>query len=45
VAVDAFSRTPEGEGPLSSLTYELRRLAAEAQTRAAADRVAQRDAA
>ena len=44
VAVDAFLRTPPGEGPLTNLTYELRRLAAEAQAREAAARVAQRAA-
>jgi hypothetical protein len=45
VAVDAYWRTAEGEGPLTSLLYELRRIAAEAQAQAAAERVAQRDAA
>ena len=43
VAVDAFLRTQPGDGPLTSLTYELRRLAADAQAREAAERVAQRD--
>ena len=42
VAVDAFFRTSEGEGPLSNLVYEMRRIAAEAQARAAAERVAAR---
>jgi hypothetical protein len=42
MAVDAFLRTTPGDGPLSSLTYELRRLAADAQAREAAERVARR---
>ena len=41
-AVDAFFRTAEGAGPLTNLLYEVRRIAAEAQARAAAERVAQR---
>ena len=43
VAVDAFLRTAPGEGPLSNLVYEMRRLAADAQAREAAERVAQRE--
>ena len=43
VAVDAYWRTAEGDGPLTNLLYELRRLAAEAQARNAAERVAQRE--
>ena len=42
VAVDAYWRTAEGNGPLTSLLYEMRRLAAEAQARNATERVAQR---
>jgi hypothetical protein len=42
VAVDAYWRTAEGDGPLTNLLYELRRIAAEAQARSAAERVAQR---
>ena len=43
MAVDTFLRTPPGEGPLSNLVYEMRRIAADAETRAAAERVAQRN--
>ena len=42
-AVDTFWRTPKGEGPLTNLLYEVRRIAAEAQVRAAAERVAARE--
>ena len=43
MAVDAFLRTPPGEGPLSNLVYEMRRMAADAEARQAAERIAQRD--
>jgi hypothetical protein len=44
LAVDSFARTEQGEGPLSGLLYEMRRIAANAQARRAAERVAARDA-
>jgi hypothetical protein len=42
VAVDVYWRTEPGEGPLTGLVYEMRRIAADAQAREAAERVAQR---
>jgi hypothetical protein len=42
LAVDAYWRTSEGEGPFTNLVYEMRRLAADQQARSAAERVAAR---
>jgi hypothetical protein len=41
-AVDSYLRTPQGDGPLTNLLYEMRRLAADQQARSAAERVAAR---
>ncbi|MEA2443589.1 MAG: hypothetical protein QOJ12_881 [Thermoleophilales bacterium] len=43
VAVDAYWRTSAGHGPLTNLLYEMRRIAADRQAHAAAERVAARD--
>jgi hypothetical protein len=41
-AVDAYWRTADGEGPLTNLVHDMRRIAAAAQVRSAAERVAAR---
>jgi hypothetical protein len=43
MAVDAYWRTSEGQGPLTNLLHEMRRIAADSQARTAAERVAARD--
>jgi hypothetical protein len=41
-AVDSYWRTADGEGPLTNLVHDMRRIAADRQLRDAAERVAAR---